>query len=742
MKSRATSIFKMAALSLLLLLLISTRVAANITAPEIDNNEADLNETSDKHVDDSIDPYIYIEKTTEDFKLDSHKLQSIENHDLNNKDKGDSTKKQTNVTNKTNAPIVTHLKCTTKNSTAKDKETVKPKKLNIYLNNLYSRVTTNLIEEKVSVESLEGAGIGLFDVVSSDCGGSKVCPRRAGNWTANDTITIGFLGAYGRSHTVLGALPLAVAAVNRERSLLPGLRLRFVAADVGRPRPPLPRDRDALSLRVMTQMRDLGVVAFFGPDATCHTEAKLAAAWNLPLISHRCAGARGSSHNGAGLGATFARTLPPAFKVSKSVVALLRAFNWDKFAIVAGDVTATSQSAQQMDAITELAESYGMTVTEAHRFPDYIPLYKAHMERIIDDTYQNTRVYVFLGEHVALVDFVKILERRGLLAGGEYAVVAVDDVIYDPNNTAITQDEYLWRNSSEHVQAFRAVLKLTPSFPTNPHYKELCKMIRALSATPPFCVPNYHRIFQFASVPIEAAHLYDGVTLWARAATAAMRAGVPPTDGAALMQLLRPTTYRSVQGFDMYMDEAGDAEGNFTVIGLVPDAAAAGGWAARPVATFRYANSSELLPELVGGSKISWIGGAPPIAEPACGFDGAKCALPHDPGVLSAAIAVAAAAILAAALLFRHYRYEQKLASVLWRIEAKELVFIPACGVGGGGKASITQDTDAKRAYTTIALCRGNIVAVKRLQKKSIDVTRAIRKELKQELSLESSGKT
>ncbi|KAG7303103.1 hypothetical protein JYU34_013131 [Plutella xylostella] len=252
MKSRATSIFKMAALSLLLLLLISTRVAANITAPEIDNNEADLNETSGKHVDDSIDPYIYIEKTTEDFKQDSHK--SIENHDLNNKDKDNSTKKQTNVTNKTNAPIVTHLKCTTKNSTAKEKETAKPKKLNIYLNNLYSRVTTNLIEEKVSVESLEGAGIGLFDVVSSDCGGSKVCPRRAGNWTANDTITIGFLGAYGRSHTVLGALPLAVAAVNRERSLLPGLRLRFVAADVGRPRPPLPRDRDALSLRYGTDV--------------------------------------------------------------------------------------------------------------------------------------------------------------------------------------------------------------------------------------------------------------------------------------------------------------------------------------------------------------------------------------------------------------------------------------------------------------------------------------------------------
>lgn len=42
------------------------------------------------------------------------------------------------------------------------------------------------------------------------------------------------------------------------------------------------------------------------------------------------------------------------------------------------------------------------------------------------------------------------------------------------------------------------------------------------------------------------------------------------------------------------------------------------------------------------------------------------------------------------------------------------------------------QDLETRRAYTTIAMYRGNIVAVKRLHKKSIDVTRAIRKELKQ----------
>lgn len=42
------------------------------------------------------------------------------------------------------------------------------------------------------------------------------------------------------------------------------------------------------------------------------------------------------------------------------------------------------------------------------------------------------------------------------------------------------------------------------------------------------------------------------------------------------------------------MDNAGDAEGNFTVVGLVPDKTALGGWSAQPVATFRYRNCSNI----------------------------------------------------------------------------------------------------------------------------------------------------
>ncbi|KAF9803257.1 hypothetical protein SFRURICE_007103 [Spodoptera frugiperda] len=62
-------------------------------------------------------------------------------------------------------------------------------------------------------------------------------------------------------------------------------------------------------------------------------------------------------------------------------------------------------------------------------------------------------VYVFLGEHIALVDFVKVMQRRGLLTAGEYAIVAVDDEIYDPSTAAITHAAMLEAHIHEQHSA-------------------------------------------------------------------------------------------------------------------------------------------------------------------------------------------------------------------------------------------------------------------------------------------------
>lgn len=68
----------------------------------------------------------------------------------------------------------------------------------IYLNNIYTGVTTNLINNK-DIEELEAEGISLYEIVKSNCGSAKICPNIRRNFTDSNVITIGFLSAYGWS---------------------------------------------------------------------------------------------------------------------------------------------------------------------------------------------------------------------------------------------------------------------------------------------------------------------------------------------------------------------------------------------------------------------------------------------------------------------------------------------------------------------------------------------------------------
>lgn len=80
---------------------------------------------------------------------------------------------------------------------------------------------------------------------------------------------------------ILGALPLAVEAVNNNSDLLPGRRLRFVEFNTG----PGAIFRSQ-SVKFMTAERDRGIAAFIGPDETCAMEALVAGAFNLPMLSY------------------------------------------------------------------------------------------------------------------------------------------------------------------------------------------------------------------------------------------------------------------------------------------------------------------------------------------------------------------------------------------------------------------------------------------------------------------------
>ncbi|XP_039501764.1 guanylate cyclase 32E isoform X3 [Drosophila santomea] len=530
----------------------------------------------------------------------------------------------------------------------------------------------------------------------------------------SDTINIGFLAEYSQMRVTLGGLPLAIEDVNKNPNLLPGKKLAFKPVDIGQKMSAY----RVKPLRAMTQMREAGVTAFIGPDESCTTEALLASAWNTPMLSFKCSDPIVSNKSTFH---TFARTLAPASKVSKSVISLLNAFHWNKFSIVVSSKPIWGSDVAR--AIQELAEARNFTISHFKYISDYIPTTKtlSQIDRIIEETFATTRIYVFIGEHIAMVDFVRGLQNRRLLESGDYIVVSVDDEIYDSNRRV---------NSMERSN-------------------DICSKIKDYARKTPFLVPYHQRVFDNISVPIYGLHLYDSVMIYVRAITEVLRLGGDIYDGNLVMSHIFNRSYHSIQGFDVYIDSNGDAEGNYTVITLQNDMGSGtlvgslAKMSMQPVGFFAYDKNSD-IPEfryIKNDRPIQWLNGRPPLAEPLCGFHGELCPRKKlDWRYLVSGPLCALVVVVAIALLIKHYRYEQTLAGLLWKVDMKDVTVINLGEYNNPTNKNIFQicrqsilvvGEPNKRSFTNIALFRGNIVAMKKIHKKSADITRSIRKELK-----------
>ncbi|CAL8123550.1 unnamed protein product [Orchesella dallaii] len=608
--------------------------------------------------------------------------------------------------------------------------------------------------------------------------------------TKNDSvITLGFLSPFNQNQFSLGALRLAVAEVNENPNLLPGRQLRYIAADIG--------SSDLLltsrPIKIMTEMRDRGTVGFIGgPEDTCISEALVAAAWNLPMISYKCSDHRVSDKTTY---TTFARTLPPSSKVSKSVVALLKTFNWYKIVLVVCHLKNDRSYNILIDAFTKLAEKENIDITDSYKLPDYIPENFGKMEDIVKESLPRTRVYVFIGEHVALVHLIQALANKRAFDNGEYIIISIDDKL-DVSGKFFDVDylEPFLRNSTDDMmKAYKSVLKLIPSPQTGYFGNDVKQLILNYSTESPFCVPFHPTIFKDAQVPIEAAYLYDAVIIYAHALHDLLKDGHDPLNGSALLERIQNRRYQSLQGYEVLIDNNGDAEGNYTVVSLLPvqDADSALNQSSSSLGpTYYYWDSNanttvNLSMQPVGyftqvpsnsstsstgnsesngkrekpaddivvfhyineSRQIQWVGGKPPKAEPRCGFHGEHCVYKPDWRTIVvcsvAALVVAVAFVIAA----RHYRYEQKLACLLWKIDMRDVILIP---LGPPEPINGTKNTVAlcrqllgtavdtepplelacKKAYTRIGFYKGMVVALKPIYKRSIDLTRNIRKEL------------
>lgn len=81
-------------------------------------------------------------------------------------------------------------------------------------------------------------------------------------------------------------------------------------------------------------------------------------------------------------------------------------------------------------------------------------------------------------------------------------------------------------------------------------YSEECEKIKKYAETV-FRVPSHKKIP--VSVPIYAAHLYDSVIIYARAATEVLAENGDIRNGTTIMSKIFNRTFTSIQGFDVHL---------------------------------------------------------------------------------------------------------------------------------------------------------------------------------------------
>ncbi|XP_063601138.1 guanylate cyclase 32E-like [Penaeus indicus] len=567
---------------------------------------------------------------------------------------------------------------------------------------------------------------------------------------SRENITIGFLSSFTYNKLALGALPLAVEDVNNDRNLLPGKRLVFEVADVGNSNL---EALAALSIRRMTTMRDKGHLVFIGPDDNCANEALVAAAWNLPMITYKCADKRVSNKTKY---YTFARTMPPSTKIVKALVSLLKVYSWRQFVLL----TEHTRNYQQIkEAVKSFADHHMMNITRELSVPyDYTTSGYHTIQGFVRGTIRSTRIYVLVASYEVQWDFVLALREEAGDHLAEYAIVTIDDDKYNGGSeTQVVRvpgkDKEMLNMSKETADrlyhGFRAVVKITPAFPTNKKYRAFEKKVLNRIKQYPFCVPYNPGIFPFIEVPISAAHLYDAVMMYAKVLHETLaNPYADPANGTHILSLIKNRSFPSIQGFKLHMDENADAEGSYSLLAirqLISNQTPPMGW--HKVGHFHFhdhrtgTHDMDNLPTLVMNDTILWLGNGPPLDAPKCGFASEKCGTDWS-SILGGGV-VLMLVMVAALFLCRHYRYEQRLACLLWKIDMREVTIlndpakVPSHAPANNNTNVLWGGVDGPLEVPRVSYCKmgvykNNIVAVKPVKKRNVDLTRSIRKELQQ----------
>ncbi|CAK5020260.1 unnamed protein product [Meloidogyne enterolobii] len=526
---------------------------------------------------------------------------------------------------------------------------------------------------------------------------------------------------------ISGALQVAIDYVNNNPDMLPGYKLKYIFNNTC--------GDEMRSTEYFMDHWKRGAKVFIGPEVNCRTEATMASSQNLPLISHKCKDQTVSDKKRY---PTFARTVPAESVIARSFIALLKHFCWYKFVVIFENAHA---NVELLTAIRRLLEEESQQVEQQKKRSDPVNSCKGErkytilnvslvnhpfsevektnvdkIRQIVDATKTATRIYVTFGNVRLFRRILLEMGEMGLMSNGEYALLYLDTDynwlnVYHAMNNHFFRDTLRKLNESwdnpdsmdrKLIGYSRSALAIIPT-PVQLNSKIFTDFWKKANSY----LPNFGVHHHETSSPIKAnrfaCYLYDAVMLYSQALhetimdTLNRTSSISKVDesienGREIISRILGRKYKSMQGFDMRIDENGDAEGNYTLLALqevepVLDGSNPDYYPLKEALTITadfMAHPNPInLPQLRFRRKIRWPTGKPPLDEPECGFDGEKCKEDESSSWWGTVLYIVLVSLLlifgiGAIVTYRNQKFEREL-SMVWRIDRREIEKIVHC---------------------------------------------------------------
>ncbi|XP_049885552.1 atrial natriuretic peptide receptor 1 isoform X2 [Pectinophora gossypiella] len=337
-------------------------------------------------------------------------------------------------------------------------------------------------------------------------------------------------------------------------------------------------------------------------------------------------------------------------------------------------------------------------------------------------------------------------DELNMVSSGEYVFFNIELF----SNLASASSKEPWKlegdtdeQNERARRAYSAVLTVTSPAPEKKEYLEFSDQVKQLAAT------KYNYTFGKGEVVSTfVAAFYDAVLLYALALNDTLQQSEDPggqLDGAQLIKNMWGRTFQGITG-EVVIDKNGDRVASYSLLDMNPLTSKF-----EVVATYVAANSSL---QFIKDRPIHWAGGrlTPPPDTPECGFDGSLCPDNSLPVYAILSIVLSSVVVILAILsvfIYRHYKLEAEIAMMTWRVSWSD-VLQPGGRLRGSmhslarrystGTAYSDEATSLagdRQVYAPCGFYKGCRVAIKKVDKQRIDLTRPLLLELKKMKDLE-----